>query len=240
MHGMFRSEVGEDLSSWQAALVPSAPYRTKEVTPLQRSDYCARRANWPLIAFILAAHGVLLAALILFDVIPISKPRVAPTVVTLIELQVEPPPRVPVEKVPPSEKVQPHFTAPVQVVQPPIAPVMPLLTPEAPPAPPVIALPAPVGPVAVGDLSSKMIRLVAPRYPLESRRRKEQGTVYLLVTLGVDGAVADIRISRSSGYERLDKAAFDAVRRWRWSPTIRNDEAVPVQGTVDIPFTLTA
>lgn len=239
MHGTFRSDFGESLPSWQIPYLPSAPDREENAPLPARSEYGARRVNWPLIGFILSAHGALLAALVTFDVIPISKPRTEPTIVTLIKLDVAPPPQIPVEKIPPSEQVKPHLTTPVQIVQPPVAPVMPVISPKAPPAPPVIAPPAPTGPVNVGDLSSRMITLVTPRYPMESRRRKEQGTVYLLVTLGTDGLVAEIRIARSSGHERLDKAALDAVRKWRWSPTIRDGEAVPVQGTVDIPFTLT-
>ena len=38
---------------------------------------------------------------------------------------------------------------------------------------------------------------------------------------------------------RLDKAALDAVRRWRWSPMLRDGQAVAVRGLVEIPFTLT-
>jgi len=240
MHGTFRSEQSDDALAWpEPFVVPSIrPQISEALSP--RSIYGAPRTNWPLIGFILAVHAALLAALVMFDVIPISKPKADPLEVTLIELKVETPPQIPVEKIPPAEQVKPHFTASVQIVQTPAAPVMSVVLPKAAPQPPVIAPPAPSGPVNVGDLSSKMVKLVAPRYPVESRRRKEQGTVYLLVMLGTDGAVADLRVARSSGHERLDKAALDAVRKWRWSPTIRNGEAVPVQGTVDIPFILTA
>jgi len=80
--------------------------------------------------------------------------------------------------------------------------------------------------------------MVPPSYPVECRRRKEQGTVFLAVVLATDGTVANVSIARSSGSERLDKAALQAVRKWRWSPTIRNGAPVMVQGTVDIPFIL--
>lgn len=80
-----------------------------------------------------------------------------------------------------------------------------------------------------------MIAADPPRYPVESRRKREQGTVVLMVILGADGSVADISVSKSSGFERLDKAALSAVRRWKWSPTRRDGAAVMVRGLVEIP-----
>jgi protein TonB len=47
-----------------------------------------------------------------------------------------------------------------------------------------------------------------------------------------------VSVSRSSGFARLDKAALDAVRRWRWSPLVRGGVPVMVRGIVDIPFVL--
>lgn len=83
-----------------------------------------------------------------------------------------------------------------------------------------------------------MIAATPPRYPQESRRKREQGTVLLLVLLAADGRVADVSISQSSGFDRLDKAALAAVRHWRWSPTRRGGAAVMVRGLVEIPFIL--
>lgn len=77
-----------------------------------------------------------------------------------------------------------------------------------------------------------------PRYPVESRRRKEQGTVELNLVLGLDGKVETISVAHSSGFARLDQAALDAVRRWRWAPTLRDGSPVKVRGTVEIPFVL--
>ena len=89
-----------------------------------------------------------------------------------------------------------------------------------------------------GDLSAQMIAGKPPRYPIESRRKREQGTVVLTLTLGIDGAVDSIAISQSSGFARLDEAARDAVRKWRWSPVVRNGQPMRVKGVVEIPFVL--
>jgi protein TonB len=88
------------------------------------------------------------------------------------------------------------------------------------------------------DLGTRMISAVPPRYPTESRRQREQGTVVLELTLDADGRVAHIAVARSSGFSRLDEAALRAVRKWRWAPTMRDGQAVMVQGLVEIPFVL--
>jgi protein TonB len=83
-----------------------------------------------------------------------------------------------------------------------------------------------------------MIDAVPPHYPYESRRLKEQGTVLLDVQLSMSGTVERVSVRTSSGFARLDKAALEAVRRWRWSPTVRDGQPVAVRGVVEIPFTL--
>ena len=105
----------------------------------------------------------------------------------------------------------------------------------------VAAEPASVapGPAVAVDLSTKMVSAKPPRYPTESRRKREQGTVVLRLLLGARRR----RSTRSqspaaAAIERLDKAAIEAVQRWRWSPTIQGGEAVQVRGIVEIPFVL--
>ncbi len=88
------------------------------------------------------------------------------------------------------------------------------------------------------DLSASMTEATPPRYPYQSRRAKEEGTVVLAVLLGLDGRVERVSIHKSSGHRRLDDAALEAVRRWRWSPRLRDGVPVAVSGLVDIPFML--
>lgn len=141
---------------------------------------------------------------------------------------------------------------PVAMVQPPIALAPAVLQPAAvalaAPAPPA-AEPVPPAPAAAppapaatvqsgGDLGTRVLSAPPPRYPTQSRRRREQGTVELLLTLGTDGSVEAISVSRSSGFERLDDAALSAVRRWRWEPTVQAGAPVRVRGIVAIPFVL--
>lgn len=139
-----------------------------------------------------------------------------------------PPPIVPTPVAAPS----PVAVSPVPVPPPPV--LVAAAAPSAPPAPPA---PAP-SPADMGDLSSRMISATPPSYPLESRRRREQGTVVLAVLLGTDGRVSDIAVSSSSGFDRLDHAALSAVRRWRWAPIVRDGVPALVRGLVRIPFVL--
>lgn len=75
-------------------------------------------------------------------------------------------------------------------------------------------------------------------YPRESLKAREQGTVMLLVLVGVDGSVDDIRIERSSGFARLDHAARDAVKQWRFNPARHGGLAERAWAKVPISFNL--
>ncbi len=75
---------------------------------------------------------------------------------------------------------------------------------------------------------------VAPLYPEVARRADVKGIVILEVTVGVDGSVSNVRPLRS--IPLLDQAALEAVRQWRYSPTIVNGQSVPVVLTVTVPF----
>lgn len=227
-----------------------AAHRRSETRTLGhgRSRYGdGRRVNW--VAMLLsAASGVgllaFLAALEMDQIIKVGHPT------TIVEMLSEPPPpapppspreAMPVETiVPRSPVVAPAPLVPT-IMPPPQMSTSPAPVPEVPAAPAAAPSPAPVAPAIenAGDLSSKMIEARPPRYPLDSRRKHEEGTVVLSVLLGTDGRVTEISISRSSGSERLDRAALDAVRRWRWSPTRRGGVPVMVRGLVEIPFQLT-
>ncbi|MDN5871713.1 MAG: energy transducer TonB [Nitrococcus sp.] len=75
-----------------------------------------------------------------------------------------------------------------------------------------------------------------PVYPLRSRSLGEEGQVLLRVHITADGSVDQIEVERSSGYERLDQAALEAVRDWRFAPARRGDEPVGAWVLVPIHF----
>lgn len=72
-----------------------------------------------------------------------------------------------------------------------------------------------------------------PRYPHVARRRNYQGTVVLEVRVTVEGRVAQVRISQSSGYSVLDKSAVKSVKGWHFTPARRG--GIPFEMWVQVP-----
>lgn len=80
----------------------------------------------------------------------------------------------------------------------------------------------------------------APVYPVVSRRLREQGRVLMDVYILPDGSVGEIKLKRSSGSARLDQAALDAVRQWRYLPARRGNEPIPYWYVQPLDFTLSS
>ncbi len=66
--------------------------------------------------------------------------------------------------------------------------------------------------------SVEYVRAAPPVYPKESQRKREHGTVVLLVLVDTLGRPAQVEVERSSGYSRLDAAARDAVEKFLFRP----------------------
>jgi protein TonB len=73
-----------------------------------------------------------------------------------------------------------------------------------------------------------------PTYPATARNLGIQGTTLLHVLVADDGRVAEVLVKQSAGHADLDRAAIDAVRRWRFEPARRGTE--PVEMWVQLPF----
>jgi len=80
------------------------------------------------------------------------------------------------------------------------------------------------------------IKYVQPFYPEAAREAGVSGIVIAELVVGEDGKVTDVTILRSIAL--LDEAALDAVRQWRYTPTLLNGRPVPVIITVTINFTM--
>ena len=113
----------------------------------------------------------------------------------------------------------------------------PRIIDEPPPPPPSPVAPAtqstPVG-VASGRDTPIPLSQPAPRYPPEALRRNAGGLVRVRVTVASDGSVDRLELAESSGNRYLDRAAMEAVRRWRFQPAVR--EGQPVSGDVVVPI----
>jgi protein TonB len=112
----------------------------------------------------------------------------------------------------------------------------PRLVETHPPAPPQ-ALPGPVpAPVAAAATRPEPMpgQTPSPRYPAQALRRGESGTVSVRVEIGADGVPSQVSVAGSSGSRYLDRAALDAVRRWRFRPAMSHGQ--PVSGSVIVPI----
>ena len=101
-----------------------------------------------------------------------------------------------------------------------------------PPTPPVVTQPIRVSGLQV----PRKIRDVAPRYPTIAQASRVEGVVILEAVIAEDGSVQDVRVLRSKPL--LDDAAVEAVRQWRFTPTLLNGQVVPVVMTVTVSFSL--
>lgn len=93
---------------------------------------------------------------------------------------------------------------------------------------------APVTAAAPLVESVEYLRAAPPVYPRESQRRREHGTVILRVLVDAAGRPAQIQVERSSGFERLDVAARQAVEKFLFRPHEVN--GVPHAAQVLIPI----
>jgi protein TonB len=80
------------------------------------------------------------------------------------------------------------------------------------------------------------IRDVRPVYPPIAKAAQVSGVVILEARIGADGGVEDARVLRS--IPLLDEAALDAVKQWKFQPTLLNGQPVPIVMTLTINFTL--
>jgi protein TonB len=77
---------------------------------------------------------------------------------------------------------------------------------------------------------------VRPVYPEDAKAAHIEGVVILGIVIDEDGSVIDTAVLRSIA--ELDQAAIDAVSRWKFEPTLLDGEAVEIEMTITVNFTL--
>jgi protein TonB len=85
-------------------------------------------------------------------------------------------------------------------------------------------------------IAANLIRQVTPVYPPIAKTAHISGTVVLHAIISKDGTIEQLEYI--SGPPLLMKNAMDAVRQWRYRPTMLNGEPVEVDTTVSVVFTL--
>jgi protein TonB len=76
----------------------------------------------------------------------------------------------------------------------------------------------------------------APPYPPLARQARISGVVVLQAVIATDGTIMDLRAT--SGHPLLVPAALDAVKRWRYKPTLLNGDPVEVLTEITVNFTM--
>jgi protein TonB len=84
--------------------------------------------------------------------------------------------------------------------------------------------------------AAKLIRQPLPVYPQIAKTAHISGTVILHAIIAKDGTVQEVQYI--SGPPLLMRSAMDAVKQWRYQPTTLNGEAVEVDTTISVVFTL--
>ncbi len=78
----------------------------------------------------------------------------------------------------------------------------------------------------------------APAYPALSRRMGEQGNILLSVYVGENGQAQTVQLKKSSGFDRLDNAALETVKRWRFAAAKHQEQLIASWVQVPIKFIL--
>ncbi len=82
--------------------------------------------------------------------------------------------------------------------------------------------------------------LSQPEYPPTARRLGQEGTVVLLIYVQADGKVGDVKVHKTSGFDKLDEAAVrEAKRSWRFIPAKEGNTPVAEWGQFAVTFRLT-
>jgi len=77
-----------------------------------------------------------------------------------------------------------------------------------------------------------------PEYPRMSKRLGEEGRVLLHVIVDTQGNPTEVTLKKTSGHERLDGAAIEAVKGWRFIPAMKNSVALIAAVDVPVKFSL--
>ncbi len=81
-------------------------------------------------------------------------------------------------------------------------------------------------------------REVAATYPADAERRGTEGWVDVEFTIAPDGTTQEFVVKETQPAGVFDKAAVDAIRKWRFEPVIRNGAPVAQRAVIRVRFAL--
>jgi len=220
--------------------------------------------KWYVLPLSILLHGVIAAVVVIIPLIatgvlptPVSAMKYAPRAMDIV-LPAPPPVVIARPQVTKSVTYNPHAAPTVapptigpEIELPKFVPGPDLIprdgpitrlpgTNEPPPGPVhfVPPSPPPAGPIRVGGSIKQPTKIVdvRPVYPPIAQSARVSGIVIIEAVIGPTGDVQEARVLRS--VPLLDQAALQAVRQWKFTPTLLNGVPVPVVITVTVNFTL--
>ena len=206
-----------------------------------RSAYIAESRGVALAATVLL-HAALLLALLSQAPVRTALRNAAPLMVNLIstpamETPAQPPRPLPMRTV---ERTPQSTIAPAPPSEMKAPSAFAAISPDVATPGPEPSLPGPVTPLPIipPNFNAAYLDNPAPAYPPLARRSGEQGRVVLRVLVTPNGAAEAVELRTSSGSARLDLAAIEAVKRWRFVAARQGDQTVSAWVLVPITFSL--
>ena len=90
--------------------------------------------------------------------------------------------------------------------------------------------------VPAGVMARNVLTKVMPKYPPAAKEAKIQGAVVLHAIVSKEGVVENLTVL--SGPSELQGSALDSVRQWTYKPYLLNGEAVDVETTVTVTYSI--
>jgi TonB family protein len=95
-----------------------------------------------------------------------------------------------------------------------------------------------VEPTVLQENQMRRTAFMAPTYPARARERGTEGWVDLEFTVAKDGTTRDAVVRAAEPAGTFDRAALDAVKRWRYEPRVVGDTAVEQRVQTRLRFRL--
>jgi protein TonB len=91
---------------------------------------------------------------------------------------------------------------------------------------------------AGGTHGPVLVKNVSPRYPATAMRSNQEGWVELSFTVTPEGSVDDVKVVDAEPRHVFDRAAVEAVSRWKYQPATQNGAPIASQDKRRIVFKL--
>ena len=87
-------------------------------------------------------------------------------------------------------------------------------------------------------MQTKLVQAPPLKYPKDALKKKIEGQVKLDIVIGIYGSVKSVEVM--DGPKELTKATADAVKHWRYQPTVLDGEPIEVETVVELNFKMSA